>query len=110
MPRSFAARSPRRSSVRAISARSRAPTSSRGSSVISWSVNAMPLREIAGPAGRLEALLDEPAARGIGADGMVASGGPLRSAVVLAHPLTTHGGTMHTKAVYQAAKALTRIG
>ncbi|HYM21675.1 MAG TPA: alpha/beta fold hydrolase [Vicinamibacterales bacterium] len=70
----------------------------------------MPLREIAGPAGRLEALLDEPAARGVGADGMVASGGALRAAVVLAHPLTTHGGTMHTKAVYQAAKALTRIG
>ena len=62
----------------------------------------MPLREIAGPIGRLEALLDEPDAswRGNG----------LHAAVVLAHPLTTHGGTMHTKAVYQAAKALSRIG
>src|SRR5204862_382487 len=36
--------------------------------------------------------------------------GTLRAAVVLAHPLTTHGGTMHTKAVYQTAKALSRIG
>jgi len=69
------------------------------------------LREIAGPAGRLEALLDEPPAqRGVGADGLVAAGGAPRAAVVLAHPLTTHGGTMHTKAVYQSAKALSRIG
>ncbi|HEV3140064.1 MAG TPA: alpha/beta fold hydrolase [Vicinamibacterales bacterium] len=69
------------------------------------------LREIAGPAGRLEALLDEPAAsRSVGLDGLVAAGGTLRAAVVLAHPLTSHGGTMHTKAVYQAAKALSRIG
>ena len=35
---------------------------------------------------------------------------PVRAAVVFAHPLPTHGGTMHTKAVYQAAKAMTRIG
>jgi hypothetical protein len=34
----------------------------------------------------------------------------LRAAVVFAHPLTTMGGTMHTKVVYQAAKALSRIG
>jgi len=68
------------------------------------------LREINGPVGRLESLLDEPAARGVGADGLVAPGGALRAAVVFAHPLTTHGGTMHTKAVYQAAKALSRIG
>jgi len=32
----------------------------------------------------------------------------LRSA--FAHPLPTHGGTMHTKAVYQGAKGLVRIG
>src|SRR5438477_5802568 len=69
------------------------------------------LREITGPSGRLEALLDEPVpSRGIGTDGLVAAGGTLRAAVVLAHPLTSHGGTMHTKAVYQAAKALSRIG
>jgi alpha/beta superfamily hydrolase len=59
----------------------------------------MPLRDIAGPAGRLEALLDEPPA-----------GTGVRAAVVLGHPHPQHGGTMHTKAVYQAAKALARIG
>ena len=53
--------------------------------------------EFAGPAGRLEALIDEP-------------DGPSRAAVVFAHPLPTHGGTMHTKAVYQGAKGLVRIG
>jgi alpha/beta superfamily hydrolase len=73
----------------------------------------MPLREIAGPAGRLEALLDEPLAAGtIDAHGRVASGSAngIRAAVVFAHPHTEHGGTMHTKVVYQAAKALSRIG
>ena len=73
----------------------------------------MALREIAGPAGRLEALLDEPAAPGaIGADGRVSVGHPdgLRAAVVFAHPHTAYGGTMHTKMVYQSAKALSRIG
>jgi len=33
-----------------------------------------------------------------------------RAAVVFAHPLPTHGGTMHTKVVFQGAKALARIG
>ena len=73
----------------------------------------MPPREIAGPAGRLEAMLEEPAAAGsIGRDGRVSPGHPggLRAAVVFAHPLTSQGGTMHTKVVYQAAKALSRIG
>jgi alpha/beta superfamily hydrolase len=58
------------------------------------------LREIVGPVGRLEALLDEP------------TSGPtrVRAAVVFAHPHPQHGGTMHTKVVYQAAKALSRIG
>jgi uncharacterized protein len=73
----------------------------------------MPLREIQGPSGRLEALLDEPAAeRGVSADGLLATGhsGAVRAAVVFAHPHTEYGGTMHTKVVYQAAKALTRIG
>jgi len=73
----------------------------------------MPLREIPGPAGRLEALLEEPAAPGsIGHDGRVSRGhaGGLRAAVVFAHPHTELGGTMHTKVVYQAAKALSRIG
>jgi uncharacterized protein len=57
------------------------------------------LREIAGPVGRLEALLDEPA-----------SGVDVRAAVVFAHPHPQYGGTMHSKVVYQAAKALGRIG
>jgi len=55
------------------------------------------LREIAGPAGPLEALLDEPA-------------GEARAVAVFGHPHPLHGGTMHTKALYQAAKAMPRIG
>ena len=55
------------------------------------------LREIPGPAGPLEVLMDLPA-------------GPPRAAVVFAHPLPIQGGTMHTKVVFQGAKALTRIG
>jgi len=70
------------------------------------------LREIPGPAGSLEALLEEPAAtRGVNREGLVESpAGLVRAAVVLAHPHPQYGGTMHTKAVYQAAKALGRIG
>jgi len=73
----------------------------------------MAVREIAGPAGRLEALLDEPApGRGVGADGLLETGhtSGVRAAVIFAHPHTEYGGTMHTKVVYQAAKALGRIG
>ena len=55
------------------------------------------LREIPGPVGPLEALISLPV-------------GTARAAVVFAHPLPTEGGTMHTKVVYQAAKALARIG
>jgi uncharacterized protein len=54
--------------------------------------------DLDGPAGRLEALLDEPQ-----------SSAP-RAAVVFAHPLPSQGGTMHTKAVFQGAKGLARIG
>jgi alpha/beta superfamily hydrolase len=71
------------------------------------------LREIPGPAGRLEALLDEPAdRRRVNPDGLVESGfnGTPRAAVVFAHPHPQYGGTMHTKVVYQSAKALARIG
>src|ERR1051326_2890603 len=56
------------------------------------------IHDLNGPAGRLEALLDAPAGR------------EPRAAVVFAHPLPTHGGTMHTKAVYQGAKGLVRAG
>lgn len=55
------------------------------------------IREIEGPAGPLEILIEKPA-------------GNARAAVVFAHPLPTHGGTMHTKVVFQGAKALARIG
>ena len=55
------------------------------------------VREIPGAVGPLEVLLDLP------------TGAP-RRAVVLAHPLPIKGGTMHTKVVFQSAKALTRIG
>jgi alpha/beta superfamily hydrolase len=73
----------------------------------------MRVREIPGPDGRLEALLEEPAStRTVGADGLLEAGhvGRVRAAVVMAHPHTEYGGTMHTKVVYQAAKALCRIG
>jgi len=65
--------------------------------------------EIAGPAGRIEALLDEPAASRPARCSEDAARSP-RAAVVLAHPHPLYGGSMHTKAVYQAAKGLTRIG
>jgi len=55
------------------------------------------VHDLKGPAGRLEALLDAPDAAP-------------KAAVVFAHPLPTHGGTMHTKAVYQATKGLVRAG
>jgi uncharacterized protein len=58
------------------------------------------ITDLIGPAGPLEALLDPPAddpAR------------PPRAAVVFAHPHPQFGGTMHTKVVYQGAKALARI-
>jgi len=55
------------------------------------------LREIPGPTGPLEALLDLP-------------DGQPRAVAVFGHPHPLHGGTMHTKALYQAAKAMPRIG
>lgn len=56
-------------------------------------------RHIDGPAGRLETLENQPA-----------HGVPLRAAAVLGHPHPLHGGTLHTKVVYRAAKALASIG
>lgn len=75
------------------------------------------IQHIPGPAGRLEALVDNPAARcttathdpsGAGTD--TSAPPPLRAAVVLAHPHPLYGGTMHTKVLYQAAKAFCRLG
>jgi uncharacterized protein len=56
------------------------------------------ITDLVGPAGRLEALLDTP------------EPSPVRAAVVFAHPHPQQGGTMHTKVVFQGAKALGRIG
>jgi alpha/beta superfamily hydrolase len=56
-----------------------------------------PIREIPGAVGPLQALLDAPPTQP-------------RAAVVFAHPLPTQGGTMHTKVVFQSAKALADIG
>jgi alpha/beta superfamily hydrolase len=55
------------------------------------------VHDLTGPSGRLEALIDVPE-------------GQPKAAVVFAHPLPTHGGTMHTKAVYQGTKGLVRAG
>jgi alpha/beta superfamily hydrolase len=52
---------------------------------------------IAGPCGPLEALLDPPTTAP-------------RAAAVFCHPHPQHGGTMHTKAVFQGAKGLARSG
>jgi alpha/beta superfamily hydrolase len=56
------------------------------------------ISDLVGPAGPVEALLDEPSLT------------TLRAAVVFAHPHPQYGGTVHTKVVYQGAKALARIG
>lgn len=63
------------------------------------------MTDLIGRAGPLEAILDLPA-------GMAESDQParIRASVVFAHPHPQFGGTMHTKAVYQGAKGLTRIG
>jgi uncharacterized protein len=51
-----------------------------------------------GPSGGLEGLINASAA------------GEPRAIAVLGHPLPTAGGTMHTKGVFHAARALARIG
>src|SRR5579871_2437317 len=53
---------------------------------------------VTGPAGRLEALLEEP-------DDV----SPLEAALVC-HPHPAHGGTMHNKVVYRIARGLRRAG
>jgi hypothetical protein len=56
------------------------------------------ISDLRGPTGPLEAVVDEPGRE------------PLRAAVAFAHPHPQYGGTMHTKVVFQGAKALARIG
>jgi uncharacterized protein len=53
---------------------------------------------IEGPAGRLEALLEEPEDR------------DPNHAVLVCHPHPQHGGTMHNKVVYRIARAMRRTG
>jgi alpha/beta superfamily hydrolase len=68
---------------------------------------------LSGPAGRLEALLDDrrdPAADDRRTPARDREMPAARAAVVLGHPHPLQGGTMHTKVVFQAAKGLRRIG
>lgn len=53
---------------------------------------------IPGPAGRLEAMIEEPA------------GGEPRFAALVLHPHPLGGGTMHNKVVYRMARALRDLG
>jgi uncharacterized protein len=53
---------------------------------------------LAGPAGRLEALLEEP------------EDSAPRAAALVCHPHPQHGGTMHNKVVYRVARGLRRTG
>jgi alpha/beta superfamily hydrolase len=55
-----------------------------------------------GPAGRLEALLEEPEA-------LLNQTSP-REAALVCHPHPQHGGTMHNKVVYRMARGLRRAG
>jgi uncharacterized protein len=53
---------------------------------------------LSGPAGRLEALLEEP------------EGGEPSHAALVCHPHPLHGGTLHNKVVYRLARGLRRTG
>lgn len=53
---------------------------------------------IAGPAGRIEAILEEPEGR------------EAVEAALVCHPDPQHGGTMHNKVVYRLARGLRRTG
>ena len=53
---------------------------------------------VSGPAGRLEALLEEP------------EDIPIMDAALVCHPHPQHGGTMHNKVVYRIARGLRRTG
>ncbi|MCP5117941.1 MAG: hypothetical protein GY953_44560, partial [bacterium] len=53
---------------------------------------------LSGPAGRLEALIEEPESL------------PPSEAVLLCHPHPKYGGTMHNKVVYRMARGLRATG
>lgn len=53
---------------------------------------------ISGPAGRLEAVLEEP------------EGGNPREAALVCHPHPLHGGTLHNKVVHRLARGMRRSG
>jgi alpha/beta superfamily hydrolase len=53
---------------------------------------------IEGPAGKLEAMLEEP------------ENGPARACTVVCHPHPLYGGTMHNKVVHRIARGLRRSG
>ena len=55
------------------------------------------IRQFSGPSGTLEALFEHP------------TGAP-RAVMVFGHPHPQHGGTMHTKVVYRAAKTFLELG
>ena len=57
--------------------------------------------------GRLEAILKEPRADSSVADAVAA---PLRGVALVLHPHPLHGGTMHNKVVFRAARALNDAG
>jgi alpha/beta superfamily hydrolase len=54
-------------------------------------------RDIAGPAGRIEAAVDEPS-------------GAARGVAVLCHPHPVHGGTMDNKVIQTLARAFVQLG
>lgn len=74
------------------------------------------IMHIPGPAGRLESLVDHPASRCTTAPPPLTTpeGEPIvhvpKAIAILAHPHPLYGGSMHTKAIFQAAKAFCRLG
>ncbi len=56
-----------------------------------------PIRQFSGPAGTIEALFEHP------------TESP-RAVMIFGHPHPRHGGTMHTKVVYRAAKTFLALG
>jgi alpha/beta superfamily hydrolase len=75
------------------------------------------IHHLSGPAGTLEALVDDPGSlcttaspQNAELSGEAPEAKPPAAAVVLAHPHPLYGGSMHTKVVFQAAKAFCRLG